>query len=383
MWAQTIISPLAAVSLAQVGACVMTSSTVSRPALRRPALANLAMSLATRVLSTSTSPDLGQVMGTMSAPTSILVSTPNLYYREPLPELRVPGPRDYSTGTDRALFDLARGTCYYPECPTRAIAFVEGLPVTNVQIAHIRGAYRNSPRFNPAMTDKERASFDNLILLCKPHHDLVDRVDPDRFPPDILRKWKTDREGPGIAALEGLQGLTEGRLEEMLEAAVRNAGPQREVTLELAGVVLVWERSGISIPLEAWHTVLDLNRTLRGQRALAATLRNIGGLPASINDVTIWFRAEVNGVKLETSLLGRDDFPHLNPSLPTRLEVGASVSWLTSLATFQGMVSLVAGILKGSVTEFRVDMNLGSGEKISSPWHPIALLPPAESENPK
>jgi hypothetical protein len=287
----------------------------------------------------------------------------------------LPGPRDYSTGTDRALFNLAQGTCYYPDCTTSAIAFVEGIPVTNVQIAHIHGAYPNSRRFDPAMTNKERASFDNLILLCKPHHDLVDRVEPDRFPPDTLRRWKTDREGPGIASLKGLQGLTEGRLEAMLEEAVRSAGPQREVTLELAGVVLVWDRSGISIPLEAWQTVLDLNQTITGQRALAATIRNIGGLPTSINDVTIWFSAEATGRRLETSLLGRNDFPHLNPSLPTRLEVGASISWLTSLATFKLMVSLVTGMLKGEVTEFRVDMNLSSGEKVSSPWHPIALLP--------
>jgi hypothetical protein len=37
--------------------------------------------------------------------------------------------------------------------------------------------------------------------------------------------------------------------------------------------------------------------------------------------------------------------------------------------------ALVTGMLKGEVTEFQVDINLGSGEKVSSPWHPIALLP--------
>jgi len=68
------------------------------------------------------------------------------------------------------------------------------------------------------MTDEERRAFPNLLLLCKPHHDMIDRVEPDRFPPDVLQKWKADREGPSLAALAGLQELTEDRLAEMLEA---------------------------------------------------------------------------------------------------------------------------------------------------------------------
>ena len=72
------------------------------------------------------------------------------------------GPRDYSAGTERALFLLAQGTCYYPDCPTRVITFVEeGVPVVNVHIAHISGAKPWSARFDPAMSDKERAAFDN------------------------------------------------------------------------------------------------------------------------------------------------------------------------------------------------------------------------------
>jgi hypothetical protein len=78
-----------------------------------------------------------------------------------------PGPRDYLVGTERALYAFARTTCYFPGCKTSVIVFVESEPVSNAQIAHIRGANPGSPRYDPAMTDDERRSYANLILLCE------------------------------------------------------------------------------------------------------------------------------------------------------------------------------------------------------------------------
>jgi len=69
--------------------------------------------------------------------------------------------------TERALYAYSGTTCYYPDCKTPVIVFVEDEPVSNVEIAHIKGAYPGSPRYDPAMTDDERRSFPNLILLCK------------------------------------------------------------------------------------------------------------------------------------------------------------------------------------------------------------------------
>jgi hypothetical protein len=100
---------------------------------------------------------------------------------------------DFS-GTQKALFHLSQGTCYYPECATRVIVFVEQRPIVNVHISHIRGALPGSPKYDTSMSDEERSSFTNLLLLCKPHHDLVDRIEPDRYPAETLEKWKAARE---------------------------------------------------------------------------------------------------------------------------------------------------------------------------------------------
>jgi hypothetical protein len=90
----------------------------------------------------------------------------------------VPGPRDYSAGTRAALFALAQGTCCFQDCAEPVVRTVEGYVAVNVQIAHIHGAHPGSPRYDPTMSDPDRASFDNLLLLCKPHHDLTDVLAP-------------------------------------------------------------------------------------------------------------------------------------------------------------------------------------------------------------
>ncbi len=127
------------------------------------------------------------------------------------------GPRDYSAGTKAALAALSRGTCYYPGCPQPVIRFVEGEPYIDYQIAHIRDA-RSGNRFDPAMTDDERRAFSNLILLCKPHHDFVDKRHPDRFDTPTLREWKRKREA--VAASNGaLNDIDEDQLESALRTA--------------------------------------------------------------------------------------------------------------------------------------------------------------------
>ena len=60
------------------------------------------------------------------------------------------------------------------------MCFIDDEPYINYQIAHIRDAMPGN-RYDPAMTNDERRAFQNLILLCKPHHELVDSRHPDRL----------------------------------------------------------------------------------------------------------------------------------------------------------------------------------------------------------
>lgn len=145
----------------------------------------------------------------------------------------MPGPRDYSRTTIFALARLGGGTCYWPDppCTTPVMVLINGRPVRNVEIAHIRAANPNGPRYVPNMSDKERADWANLILLCTPHHTMVDTIKPQDYPIEVLEQWKANREGGSAGALSTLSGITEDRLQEII------ANSMQEATEELKAAV--------------------------------------------------------------------------------------------------------------------------------------------------
>lgn len=127
--------------------------------------------------------------------------------------------RYYSNATIAALMTLARGRCYWPDCNVPTIRMVNGTPRLNLEIAHIRAFEEGGKRFAPTLSVRERNSFDNLILLCNPHHDEVDGPDSDQYPVEVLEGWKHAREADGLDALAGLGDLTKSELSEMIIAA--------------------------------------------------------------------------------------------------------------------------------------------------------------------
>ncbi len=128
--------------------------------------------------------------------------------------------RYYPSGVKEALFLLSRGRCYEPSCQARVLRQVDGEPIVNVHIAHICAHSEDGPRFRK-MTLRERDSFSNLILLCKAHHTPVDRKSNEKkYPEELLRRWKRDREGDFTVQLSGLDGLDEEKLQDMMAAAV-------------------------------------------------------------------------------------------------------------------------------------------------------------------
>jgi len=91
-----------------------------------------------------------------------------------------------------------------------------GVPRKNAQIAHIRGVRR--PRYDPTLTPEQCAAFNNLLLLCLPHHSEVD--DPEtgekQYPPGLLHRWKAEHEGRNGPALAALGTIDEEHLTELL-----------------------------------------------------------------------------------------------------------------------------------------------------------------------
>src|SRR5262249_46282718 len=84
-------------------------------------------------------------------------------------------------------------------------------------------AKRDGPRFVEDMKDDERRAWKNLILLCTPHHMMIDKLKPDEYSIEELERWKSERETGGLTRLKGLSDLTEDRLQEMLAYSMKEA----------------------------------------------------------------------------------------------------------------------------------------------------------------
>ncbi len=211
--------------------------------------------------------------------------------------------------------------------------------------------------------------------MCKPHHDLVDKIRPDDHPADLLKQWKADREGAGVHVLNS---LTDDQLEELIIEAVRQAGPTRQVTVELGGGFLLVNLSAAGVlPIAAWRTVLELNpHLLHQERVLVTTVRNTGALRASVEGIDVYLGFRVDDTVIPFTLMGRNDYPVRNTRLPSALEVGDSLNWLTALSTVEMMKAKAHGVSpKLLPAEVWSEVRLGSGERIESERHAIDELP--------
>lgn len=274
------------------------------------------------------------------------------------------GPSDYETGTERALFRLSKGTCYYPGCEVPIMSLVEGHAIIGVQIAHIRGANANSARYDESMTDDERRAFSNLMLMCVPHHNLIDRLEPENHPVALLEDWKRANEpDEGFSILA--PRLTEAALVSILEDFTQRNAPLREVSVAVLGGIVTHQDGVTAGPLSAIPVLLEHNPELRDRELVViADISSVGTIPVVIDAVDFTLRVTVPGNEdlVELPYLGRNDFSGSNPPLPYRLQDGGSVQWFIKVSS----LLLPATALGGQLVELRAVVRLGSGEHIES-----------------
>ena len=99
------------------------------------------------------------------------------------------GPRGYTKKTLKRLFGLSGNQCSFPECSKR---LVNPHNAKDSNICHIEAANPGGERYNPSMTDAQRADYANLILLCVQHHDETN--DTEKYTVEHLKKMKTNHE---------------------------------------------------------------------------------------------------------------------------------------------------------------------------------------------
>jgi hypothetical protein len=94
-----------------------------------------------------------------------------------------------SEPTIKRLFAVSSNTCAFPDC---ADPLVEGGTIVG-EVCHVKSARKGHPRYDPEQADAERHGFDNLMLMCRRHHKIID-TEIDRYPVDHLVAMKKAHE---------------------------------------------------------------------------------------------------------------------------------------------------------------------------------------------
>ncbi|MHB1105189.1 MAG: ABC-three component system protein [Lutibacter sp.] len=101
--------------------------------------------------------------------------------------------RNYWRLTIERLYSLSGNRCAFPVCDVKFLNWENDTNFSN--ICHIEDANPNThkaDRFNPNMSDKERADYKNLILLCPNHH--IETNDPNKYTVESLKIMKREHE---------------------------------------------------------------------------------------------------------------------------------------------------------------------------------------------
>lgn len=116
--------------------------------------------------------------------------------------------RNYSKLTIKKLYALSGNECSFPGCSKQ---MVNQDTAKNSNICHIEAANPDGQRYRANMTDKQRADYENLILLCVDHHTETDDV--VKYTVQKLKQMKDDHEAK-------IASRNLGRSPSMLKTAV-------------------------------------------------------------------------------------------------------------------------------------------------------------------
>jgi len=92
-----------------------------------------------------------------------------------------------TTATIKRLFAVSGNRCAFPGCPLPLFDLESDTLVG--EICHIKAQNPGGERYDPDQSDEERHGFDNLLLLCRAHHKVIDHH-PDTYTVEQLLEMK-------------------------------------------------------------------------------------------------------------------------------------------------------------------------------------------------
>jgi hypothetical protein len=133
-----------------------------------------------------------------------------------------------SVAVIKQLFAKSGNKCAFKNCVS---PIIDGKKVVG-KICHIKAKSEGGPRYDPHQTAAERRGYDNLILLCGRHHDVIDD-DPDAYNVDYLHKMKLKHE-ESATTLSGEQ--VERGVQTILDQPVSTIGQSGGITAHTVNI---------------------------------------------------------------------------------------------------------------------------------------------------
>ena len=113
--------------------------------------------------------------------------------------------------TVKRLFAMCRNCCAFPKCKNTLVDESSG-KVTG-RICHIKGNRPGSKRNDQSQSEEDRHGFDNLILLCPIHHDVIDDDDIAYTVTRLVEMKKTHEAG---SRSQGTRELSDAQINQLL-----------------------------------------------------------------------------------------------------------------------------------------------------------------------
>jgi len=120
--------------------------------------------------------------------------------------------------------------CALPNC--HAILVKDATKTDNASLiaeaAHIKGENPGSARYDASMTDEERNSYENRILLCPSCHTKIDKQ-PNAYPVELLQRYKNEHEAWIIKSTKNeVMNVTFSELDIVTKHLIANQGIRGE-----------------------------------------------------------------------------------------------------------------------------------------------------------
>ncbi len=213
-----------------------------------------------------------------------------------------------SLPTIKRLFAVSGNECAFPNCTNSLVDSASG-KVTG-RMCHIKGKRPGTARYDASQSDEERNAFENLLLMCPIHHDVVDS-DLESYTVGRLQRIRAEHEALNVAGSE----VSDDAALQLLAsidadvAIVLNAGAHGEVHLTrdilhdstkvVVGSLTPLDTQEASRQLTSMKLIGDIrselyedNRRLPYVLALCLDLCDRTGLP---DDYAKWVSRELKG----------------------------------------------------------------------------------------